>query len=465
MPGSFTPRSLIAAILAFSLLAPGTSLPTAAQATPADYPIPGGHFYTQAHPAGTLGEGYSVTNAQGIPFFDSYEERGSWRTLGYPLSRRFVAANGRITQAFEKGTLEWRVEDAEVRRGSRARAREIPPEARRPEDPRRAEGRSLRAPWSGWWWSVGGAGPSLHAPGGPLAKYDRIVKALTGHDPETQTWEATELAPSGLGLLWAGHCNGWAAAAILEDEPWAPREVAGVTLSIGDQKGLLSNLHFADSALWAYGGDDELTPADFHRSLLSWIRDQRRAFIVTFQLSGGEIWSYPAYRFELTSGPDPMDPEWSVVEARVWFADNDVSPDFIGLRHWPSDEGKRFTYRIKGPVTNPTAGAWDTALASERFGRPFQIWYPDPSQRNLERQLTAPGLNESMIRDITGIRLATPTPTPTTTPTSTPTATPSPSSTATRTPSPTPSLTPTATVTATSQPSEESLRVTTSSRL
>src|SRR5215217_5371521 len=94
---------VIASVLAFSR--PGVS----AQTEPADYDIPNGHFYTQAHPGGKNGEGYSVTDSLGIAFSDAFLQNGGWRELGYPLSRRFIAG-GRIVQAFQRGALAWNAE-------------------------------------------------------------------------------------------------------------------------------------------------------------------------------------------------------------------------------------------------------------------------------------------------------------------------------------------------------------------
>jgi hypothetical protein len=288
-------------------------------------------------------------------------------------------------------------------------------------------------------------GPALDAFGGPLWKYDEAVETMTGANPGTRDWEAQELSPSGQGLQWAGHCNGWAAAAILEDEPVDTRDFGSVTFTVGDQKGLLSDLHFADSALWSYGGDDQdVDPADFHRTLIDWLAGQKRAMILTFRPANDEVWSYPAYRVELVYGPDPEDPDWSVVEATVWLVDNDVAPDFVGMRDWPSGEGKLFTYRIRGPAENPVEGTWTGASESGRFSRPYQVWYPDHSQRQADRPLIAPGLAEGIVREIIGIQSPAATPTPLT-PTATRTARP----TLTMTPMPSPSATPTSTATET----------------
>src|SRR5207237_1280794 len=130
-------------------------------------------------------------------------------------------------------------------------------------------------------------------------------QARDGSDPGTLGWERTELFLGGAGPSWAGHCNGWAAAALLEPEPTAPVQVGDVTFSVSDLKGLLSDYHFADTALWLYGGGaGGLDPADFHRQLVRWLVGQQQGMVVVFNPGGEEIWSYPAYRVKLVATPD-----------------------------------------------------------------------------------------------------------------------------------------------------------------
>ncbi len=396
-------RRVQACALLFMVLVPMLTPGTArAQFTgPEDYDIPNGHFYTQAVPGRTDGSGFMVANATGIPFWDEYQRYGAWQELGYPISKRFIF-NGAIAQAFERGVLRWDVAKGAADVLSRDQVRNIPGDARRAEARHWEEGLARHQPWSGWWWSVSGVGPALEAPGGPLSKYDRLVSQITGHDPGTQRWEASELRPAGRGLQWAGHCNGWAAASLLELEPTEPREVGGVWFSVADQKGLLSDYHFADSALWSYGGADDVNPADFHRALLGWLRDQHFPMIMTFNMGSEEVWSYPAFQFQLVHGPDILDPNVTLVEAVVWLADNDVPADFVGVKFWPSIEGKRFTYWLAGPPDNPTDGEFTGANVAGRFARPYQVWYPDANQRNVDRVLAAPELHEEFLRNIVG---------------------------------------------------------------
>ena len=173
-----------------------------------------------------------------------------------------------------------------------------------------AAGEAAVQPWSGWWWPAGsaGGGPTLFAPDGPLDKYDRYVAATSGESPGTRAWEREELYIPG--VPWAGHCNGFAAAALLEPEPTQPISVLGITFSVADQKGLLVDYHFGDSAAWSFGADSDLNPADFHRMLLTWIGEAGQGFVLTYDMGGGEVWSYPAYKFES---------HWTADPGRIWY--------------------------------------------------------------------------------------------------------------------------------------------------
>lgn len=53
--------------------------------------------------------GFTVSNAEGIPFWDEFRALGGVDALGYPVSRRFTL-DGFTVQAFQKAILQWRPE-------------------------------------------------------------------------------------------------------------------------------------------------------------------------------------------------------------------------------------------------------------------------------------------------------------------------------------------------------------------
>jgi hypothetical protein len=364
-----------------------------------DYSIPNGHFFTQAAP-GQNGNGYRVANEAGIPFWDAFRAHGGVDTLGYPLTRRFVW-NGTIVQAFQKGVLRWLPAEARTELKAPISLGAPPADAKRAELPLAFGGDAARHPWSGWWWPANDLvyGPRLFDPDGPLARYDRYVEALGRPDPDTMEWERAEVRFSGIG--WAGHCNGWAAAALLEPEPTVERILNGVTFSVADQKGLLTSYHFADAAAWAVGSEDvDVSPAELHRQMTRWIGGERMGAIFTFRPMGQEIWSYPAYKFETVIGPDPFEADLWHVRTVVWLVDNEVAAGYVGARPWPGPDGKVLEYTLTGiDPHNPKGGEW-SPKTSGSFGRPFMIWYPDPAHRNVGRQLSSPALDYGLLRRI-----------------------------------------------------------------
>ena len=101
--GSANPRFRFFALSAALLVAVFVAAPVAA-VEHADFDIPNGHFFTQT--GGGDGNGYAVTDADGIPYWASFTQLGGVATLGYPVSRRFTY-KGFTNMAFQKAILQW----------------------------------------------------------------------------------------------------------------------------------------------------------------------------------------------------------------------------------------------------------------------------------------------------------------------------------------------------------------------
>ena len=73
---------------------------------PSNWPLVDGHFFKEASDyRGHCDAGFAVTNANGIPFWNTLKKLGV-ENVGYPISHRFVS-EGFITQEFQKATFQW----------------------------------------------------------------------------------------------------------------------------------------------------------------------------------------------------------------------------------------------------------------------------------------------------------------------------------------------------------------------
>jgi hypothetical protein len=157
-------------------------------------------------------------------------------------------------------------------------------------------------PWSGDWWAAIGGGLALgwgerdtkdfvwNADAGKyeavsgfadddlstLRKYDLWTERVTGVNPRAAEFElhgdnqwggnrafdhhvdpaeAADYDEDGVAYGWWGHCNGWAAASLVEREPFAPVVANGIRFDVADLKGLLAELYSGVNT--ARGGDTQ----------------------------------------------------------------------------------------------------------------------------------------------------------------------------------------------------------------
>ena len=96
---------------------------------------------------------------------------------------------------------------------------------------------------------------------------------------------------------WAGHCNGWTAAAIRHAEPQKTVKRNGVDFTPADIKGLLAELYVYSDVVML-GGENKATinPGMFHVILTNWISRAEHPFGFD-NTAGKEIWNYPVYAY------------------------------------------------------------------------------------------------------------------------------------------------------------------------
>jgi len=271
------------------------------------------------------------------------------------------------------------------------------------DDPLLFAGAAKTTPWSGWWWPFYiKSPPHLYDPGGPMDKYDQVSVKRGRPNPETMVWERKNHYTDKKQEDWFGHCNGWAAASVLEPEPKSAKEVSGVKFEINDLMGLLSEWHWWDGAVAFYGtryygeGDniDDILPHEFHDIVISYIGEQGLPLIMdirggTEEKGNPQVWNFPAYKYELSYRQDEEDGEKTHVRGRIWFCDF-TRPSSLRFKNFVED----YYYWIKGDKRHPASGGWETAKeggwgssGDSRKSHPDFVWYPGEAKRHpvLER--------------------------------------------------------------------------------
>jgi hypothetical protein len=213
----------------------------------------------------------------------------------------------------------------------------------------------------------------MAAAGGPLDKFDRYIASLGLPPSGASSWEAINHYKPG--CIWCGHCNGWAAAAILEPEPTSQVRVGMIDFTVGDLKGLLTEAHYTDAYDLIEGardivtgtGDDQLKAITFHRVLLDWVMNGEP--VIMDRTKKAEVRNHPVYRCQMTSRLDSSDPRKTHVTATLWFVSARVSPDYVGTMGFQA----AYQYWIAGDFQNPSNGDWE---GSSQNDHPGLIWRP-----------------------------------------------------------------------------------------
>lgn len=173
-------------------------------------------------------------------------------------------------------------------------------------------GVAARIPVSGHWYPEYSGG--LNATN-VLTKYDQ---AFNGGQNIATAWESANRVS---GISWAGHCNGFAAAAIRHREPKRDVVKNGVTFTRRDIKALLASLYMGARFKFLAGNRcernlrvtvptgslnecEDVNPGLFHVVIANWIGRKKQAII--FDRNGdSQVWNYPL--FEYSSVATPVD--------------------------------------------------------------------------------------------------------------------------------------------------------------
>jgi hypothetical protein len=183
-------------------------------------------------------------------------------------------------------------------------------------------GGSDRIPYAGSWFpqSQGGTSRDL-GNGNVLLKYD---KAFHGGDNKAVKWEQDHhtVSASDESSGWAGHCNGFSAAATRHEEPQKSVKRGDVEFFPKDIKALLAEVHMAAKFYFLGGnrcaanqnaalpspsgredtldmGDcDDVNPGTFHTAVTNWLGIQKYPIIMDVSPKE-QVWNYPHFRFKV----------------------------------------------------------------------------------------------------------------------------------------------------------------------
>ncbi len=242
--------------------------------------------------------------------------------------------------------------------------------------------------WSGYWWPSARDGEPTpanrsYADNGLLEKYDRFHTAHTGSAATTSA-KQWELDNYSTGEAWFGHCNGYAAAAVLAKEPTEPITAAGVTFSVGNLKGLLSEAYY-DINVSAFIGDrynresdpvEDPSAYEVHRAFVTYLGQQQQAMVLDIDRRA-EVWNFPMYRYEMKVTDDAAHADRVQVICDAYFASASVHADFVGRKHFTVTYRYWLTVDSDGNPVDGPSGWIKGAGASDNQVNPDFIWVPE----------------------------------------------------------------------------------------
>lgn len=227
-----------------------------------------------------------------------------------------------------------------------------------------SESAEVPRPWDGYWWPYkqGELVNGYRSHPSPIEKFDARFN-LNG---AAVLWEKTHhYQPDGVD--WAGHCNGWAAASVSEQEPLEKVNSEGFTFYVGDVKGLWTEAYQgANGQIYGIRDGLGMDPLVFHTELQIYLRDNH--FPILMDADGGEqVWTYPIFKYVMNWTDDGNIRHVTTV---VYGANDAVNPDTIGTNtlSWT------YTYDLTMEAGDPVSGEW---TGDSINNQPDFMWYPD----------------------------------------------------------------------------------------
>jgi len=198
-------------------------------------------------------------------------------------------------------------------------------------------------PWSSYWFPH--SDTSLYEPingssePSPLQKYDTWSKKAKKTDTSAAAYEKSAMENREADS-WAGLCNAWSKASVMEKEPAfrKPVEFDGVKFSSFDLKALIIKTFDNTVGFRNYGtrfngerGDDfnDIYPDQFHRFIQAELFEKGKPFIMDRD-PGIQVWNYPVYKADVTLARDPSNPNVMHVRTTLATAGTRDDTNFLG---------------------------------------------------------------------------------------------------------------------------------------
>jgi hypothetical protein len=182
-----------------------------------------------------------------------------------------------------------------------------------------------RVPYVGGWYPQSKGGTNVRMRGlSPLEKYDAVFNANT--TGKAADWERKNhtVDPNDKSSAWAGHCNGFSAAATRHTEPKKEVPRGSNIFYPEDIKALMAEIHMG-AKFYFLGGNrcgliesgsllppgsrqdpttmglcDDVNPGTFHVAIANWIGIQKYPIIA--DINGKEqVWNYPHWKYTVDS--------------------------------------------------------------------------------------------------------------------------------------------------------------------
>ncbi|MBC7690139.1 MAG: hypothetical protein H7222_00065 [Methylotenera sp.] len=272
-----------------------------------------------------------------------------------------------------------------------------------------AQGSVRPSPWAGYWWPYLDDGISIAA---------RLYERSIGKSGAL-SWEAQHHGSRVPGVQsWWGHCNGWAAAAVLFEEPKSSKAVNAVSFGVAEQKALYSEAAMEVSADFfgtRSNSDDSSDPAfqdvfpnQFFLVLTNYVG---HGFpLLMDRYTGQQVWNHPIAGYKIAPvqpsdslGSDSRAPGVyrALVTVTLWWSRDDVEGGHVTEAFSFADTAsfqsrtlkmevwldaplvfQGTTLKSSGNIILPrqgrtvTGGAWRNGGLAEVNSHPDYLWVP-----------------------------------------------------------------------------------------